>query len=62
MNIDDWRVPALQKENETYYFSEYNHATVQRLRLEPNKKLANVKIEAIANEVIMGVIGVSVSR
>jgi len=62
INIDDWLVPALQKENETYYFSEYNHATVQRLRLDPDKKLANVKIEAIANEVIMGVMGVSVSR
>ena len=62
INIDDWLVPALQKENETFYFSEYNHATVQRLRLDPDKKLTNVKIEAIANEVIMGVMGVSVSR
>ncbi len=62
INIDDWLVAALQKENETFYFSEYNHATVQRLRLDPGKKLANVKIEAIANEVIMGVMGVSISR
>lgn len=62
INIDDWLVPALQKENETFYFSEYNHATVQRLRVSPDKKLANVKIEAVANEVIMGVIGVSISR
>ena len=62
MNIDDWLVPALQKENETFYFSEYNHAIVQRLRLDPDKKLANVKIEAIANEVIMGVMGISISK
>ncbi len=62
INIDDWLVPALQKENETYYFNEFNHATVQRIRLDPTKTLANVKIEAVANEVIMGVIGVSISR
>ena len=61
-NIDDWLVPALQKENETFYFSEYNHAIVQRLRLDSDKKLANIKIEAIANEVIMGIMGVSLSR
>ncbi len=62
LNIDDWLVPALQKESETFYFSEFNHATVQRIRLDPTKALANVKIEAIANEVIMGVMGVSISR
>jgi len=61
-NIDDWMVPALQKENEIFYFSDFNHATVQRLRLDPAKKLANVKVEAIANEVIMGVMGISISR
>lgn len=61
-NIDDWLVPALQKENEIFYFNDYNHATVQRLRLNPAKELVNVKIEAIANEVIMGVVGVSISR
>ena len=62
MNIDDWLVPALQKENETFYFNDYNHATVQRIRVFPNKKLVNVKIETIANEVIMGLMGVSISR
>ncbi len=61
-NIDDWMVPALQKENEIFYFSDFNHAIVQRLRLDPSKKLANVKVEAIANEVIMGVMGISISR
>ena len=62
INIDDWLVPALQKENESYYFSKYNHATVQRLRLDPTKQLKCVKIKAVANEVIMGVMGVSLSR
>ncbi len=62
INIDDWLVAALQKESESYYFSNYNHATVQKLRLDPTKKLKNIKFEAIANEVIMGVLGVSISR
>jgi hypothetical protein len=62
LNIDDWLVPALQKENEIYYFNDYNHATVQKITLNPNKKLACVKIQAIANEVIIGVLGVSISR
>lgn len=62
VNIDDWLVPALQTENEIFYFNDYNHATVQRLRLAPDKELAGVKIEAVANEVIMGIMGVSISR
>ncbi|MBQ8295113.1 MAG: hypothetical protein IJX87_01625 [Clostridia bacterium] len=61
-NVDDWLVPALQTENEIFYFNDYNHATVQRIRLDPDKKLACVKIEAIANEVIMGIMGVSIRR
>lgn len=61
-SIDDWMVPALQKENEIFYFSDFNHATVKRLRLDPGKQLAAVKVEAIANEVIMGVMGVSIKR
>ncbi len=61
-NIDDWLVPALQTENESFYFNDYNHATVQRIRLHSGKELAGVKIEAVANEVILGVMGVSISR
>ena len=62
LNIDDWLVPALQPQNEIFYFNDYNHATVQRLRIDSTKELASVKIEAIANEVIMGIIGISISR
>ena len=61
-SIDDWLVPSLQKESETFYFSRFNHATVHRIRLNPAKALAHVKVEAIANEVIMGIMGVSISR
>lgn len=62
VNIDDFLVPALQAENEIVYFNDYNHATVQKIRLNANKQLAMLTIEAIANEVIIGVLGISISR
>jgi len=61
-NFDDWLVPALQAENETVYFSDYNHGIVQIIVLEPKKELAKVSIEAIANEVIIGLLGMSIRR
>jgi hypothetical protein len=61
-NFDDWLVPALQTENETVYFSDYNHATVQRISLDPAKELSSISIEAIANEIIIGVMGISIKR
>lgn len=61
-NIDDWLVQAVQTQNEIFYFSDYNHAIVQRIKIDPNKELADIRIEAIANEVIMGVMGVSIGK
>ena len=61
VSFDDWLVPALQTANETVYFSEYNHGIVQRLRLNPDEALAALCVEAVANEVIIGVLGVSAS-
>ena len=61
-NFDDWLKPSCQSENETVYFSDYNHGTVQKIALDPNKDLKSLKIQAIANEVIVGVIGVSLRR
>ena len=62
LNIDDWLTSALTSEAEIFYFSQFNHATVQRIRIDPNKELACIKIEAIANEVILGIAGISISR
>jgi len=59
-NFDDWLVPALQTENETVYFSDYNHGIVQRIALEPKKNLNKITVEAVANEVIVGLIGISI--
>ncbi|MBQ9967297.1 MAG: hypothetical protein IJO88_01070 [Oscillospiraceae bacterium] len=61
-NIDDWLTSALTTEAEIFYFNNFDHATVQRIRLDQQKELAAIKIEAIANEVILGVAGISISR
>ncbi len=57
-NTDDWLIPAIQSENETYYFSDYNHANVQRIKLNPEKELKCINFEAVANEVM----GISIAR
>jgi hypothetical protein len=62
LNFDDWLNGALQQENETVYFSDANHGIVARLALEPERELIGLKCEGIANEVILGVIGVSILR
>ena len=61
-NFDDWLNAALQTQNETVYFSDFNHGTVQRIPLESNKELESVSIEAIANEVVVGLLGISVLK
>ena len=61
-SIDDWLVPALQTESEIFYFNDYNHATIKRIPLDSAREVASVKFEAIANEVIMGVMGITLGR
>ncbi|MBQ2999224.1 MAG: hypothetical protein IJD64_02060 [Clostridia bacterium] len=62
INIDDWLTSALTTEAEIFYFSNFNHATVERIRIDSEKELAGIKIEAVANEVILGVAGISIRR
>ena len=61
-NFDDWLTSALQTQNETVYFSDYNHGIVQRIALDPEKELAEISVEAIANEIIIGLLGISIKR
>ncbi|OHB58855.1 MAG: hypothetical protein A2Y12_00355 [Planctomycetes bacterium GWF2_42_9] len=61
-NFDDWLVPALQQENETVYFSDYNHGIVQRILLNHQKEVSKLSIEAIANEIIIGILGISIRK
>lgn len=61
-SLDDWLTSALTTKAEIFYFSNFNHATVKRIRLNPEKELQSVRIEAVANEVILGIAGISVKR
>ncbi len=60
VNFDDWLVAAVQQKNETQYFSDYNHGIIQRIPLDPFKELKALKVRAIANEVITGILGISI--
>ena len=61
-SLDDWLTSALTTEAEIFYFSNYNHATVKRIRINPEKELSSIKIEAVANDLILGVAVISISR
>lgn len=61
-SLDDWLTSALTTEAEIFYFSNFNHATVKRIRINPEKELSGITVEAVANEIILGVAGISVSR
>ena len=61
-NFDDWLVASVQQENETEYFSDYNHGIIQRIPLDYSKDLKALKVRAIANEVIVGILGISIQK
>lgn len=61
-NFDDWLTPSIQTENDTQYFSDYNHGIIQRIMLNPSKELKTLTVCAVANEVIIGIIGISICR
>ncbi|MHC4872278.1 MAG: DUF4450 domain-containing protein [Planctomycetota bacterium] len=60
LNTDDWLTAAVQQSNESFYFSEFNHGIVQRVVLDSEKELADLTALAIANEVILGIVGISI--
>ncbi|MCA9097600.1 MAG: hypothetical protein KDA36_04415, partial [Planctomycetaceae bacterium] len=62
INFDDWLLAATQRENESIQFSDVNHALVQRIRLDPSKPLKSVTIRSTANEVIIGLLALSLRR
>jgi hypothetical protein len=61
-NFDDWLVPSIQLENDTQYFSDYNHGIIQHITLNPSKELKALTVRAVANEVIIGILGISIYR
>lgn len=58
--FDDWLNPAVQRENETVYFSDFNHGIVQRIELDSMKELESFTARAVANEVMVGLLGLNV--
>ena len=62
IDLDDWLTSALTTDSEVFYFNDTAHATIKRIRVDSDKELASIKVEAIANEVIFGIAGISVSR
>jgi hypothetical protein len=62
VNFDDWLNAAVQTRNETVYFSDHNHGLVQRVSLDPARDLHSLFVRAVANEVIVGVLAVSICR
>jgi len=62
INLDDWLTSALTVKAEVFYFNNFNHATVQRIKIDPERELVDIRIEAVANDVILGVAGISIGR
>jgi hypothetical protein len=62
VNFDDWLNAPCQERSESVQFSDSNHAIVQRIALDPARDLEALAAGATANEVIIGVLGVSVHR
>lgn len=60
VNFDDWLVAAVQTGNETVYFSDYNHGLVQKIGLDPSVDLKSLTVRAVANEAIIGILGVTI--
>jgi len=61
-NFDDFLLPTYQKLNEVVYFGHGTHGLVQIIRLDADRELRSFQAEAIANEVILDVLGLTLAR
>ena len=48
--------------NETVYFSDGTHGVVQKITVDPAKKLRSLKVKAVANEVIVNILAVTAGK
>ena len=60
VNFDDFLLGSYQTRNEILYFSDGTHGLVQKIKLDPAKKVVKLQTEAIANEVILNILGITV--
>ena len=61
-NFDDLLIAAFQEKNETVYFSDGTHGLVQKIALDPEKKLRKFTVEAVANEVIVNILALTLRK
>ena len=61
-NFDDFLIAAFQTRNETVYFSDGTHGLVQKIPLDPGKKLLRFEVEAVANEVIVDILALTLRK
>ena len=61
-NFDDFLIAAFQTANETVYFSDGTHGLVQKIPLDPGKKLLRFEVEAVANEVIVNILALTLRK
>ena len=61
-NFDDLMVTAFQQQFERFYWDRGNHGMVVRIKLDPAKTLKNCTVQAVANEVIIGILGGALKR
>lgn len=62
INFNDFIVPAVQQQFESFYWYKGNHGTVVRLKLDNSRELEKCRIEAIANEAVIMLLGAAVIR
>jgi len=62
LNFDDFLISSYQMNNETVYFSDGTHGVVQKIAVDPAKKLRSLKVKAVANEVIVNILAVTAGR
>lgn len=58
-NFDDFLIPSYQQKNEVVEFGAGTHGLVQIIRLDPRRPLRELRVEAVANEVILNILGVT---
>lgn len=62
INFDDIMVPAFQQQFERFYWANGNHGIIVRIPLDKTRELAGFTVEAVANEVIAGLLGAALAR
>lgn len=61
-NFDDYLIPVFQKSVEAFYISEGTHGLHFIMETDPSKPLAELEVEAVANEIILMLLGITLEQ